>query len=546
MYFKHSFFALTLGLLSLSLSSAAQSVQASKWADSVYQKLNNRERIAQMIMVAAYSGTKKQNDSLIRHYIKNRQIGGVIFMQGGPIRQARLTNEWQSSAQVPLLIAMDAEWGLGMRLDSVKNFPKQMQLGATQNPAFAYQIGASIAQQCKLLGVHINFGPVVDVNNNPNNPVINLRSYGEKKEEVARFSEAYIKGLQDNGVMACAKHFPGHGDTDADSHKELPVITKSKEALENVELYPFARVIASGVQSIMVGHLQVPALEPNEKLPSTLSPAIVTDLLKKEMNFKGLVITDALNMQGVANYYQPGEVDLKAFLAGNDILLFSQDPEKAINKIELAIKENAALATTLSKSVHKILMAKFQYGLAHPKIIETTGLTNKLNSTTDKINAAIAHQAITDVKGKAKELLSTAKNIHVICIHKRLDSLLEKSISQNSKINYHPKLELNNAAKLIDTATQAVVIAINGYSPYPNNNFGLSNEEINFLSAIQKNKQVCLAFIGNPYAIRFAPKANALLVTYESNIYTESAFVDFVSQPFQNNSTLPITPIGFE
>jgi beta-glucosidase-like glycosyl hydrolase len=546
MYFKHSFFALTLGLLSLSLSSAAQSVQASKWADSVYQKLNNRERIAQMIMVAAYSGTKKQNDSLIRHYIKNRQIGGVIFMQGGPIRQARLTNEWQISAQVPLLIAMDAEWGLGMRLDSVKNFPKQMQLGATQNPAFAYQIGASIAQQCKLLGVHINFGPVVDVNNNPNNPVINLRSYGEQKEEVARFSEAYIKGLQDNGVMACAKHFPGHGDTDADSHKELPVITKSKEALETVELYPFARVIASGVQSIMVGHLQVPALEPNEKLPSTLSPAIVTDLLKKEMNFKGLVITDALNMQGVANYYQPGEVDLKAFLAGNDILLFSQDPEKAINKIELAINENAALATTLSKSVHKILMAKFQYGLAHPKLIDTTALTNKLNSTTDKINAAIAHQAITDVKGKAKELLSTAKNIHVICIHKRLDSLLEKSISQNSKINYHPKLELSNAAKLIDTATQTVVIAINGYSPYPNNNFGLSNEEINFLSAVQKNKQVCLAFIGNPYAIRFAPKANALLVTYESNIYTESAFVDFVSQPFQNNSTLPITPIGFE
>jgi len=546
MYFKHTFFALTLGLLSHNLTSAAQSIQASKWADSVYQKLNNRERIAQMIMVAAYSGTKKQNDSLIRHYIKNRQIGGVIFMQGGPIRQARLTNEWQSSAQVPLLIAMDAEWGLGMRLDSVKNFPKQMQLGATQNPAFAYQIGASIAQQCKLLGVHINFGPVVDVNNNPNNPVINLRSYGEQKEEVARFSEAYIKGLQDNGVMACAKHFPGHGDTDADSHKELPVITKSKEALETVELYPFARVIASGVQSIMVGHLQVPALEPNEKLPSTLSPAIVTDLLKKEMNFKGLVITDALNMQGVANYYQPGEVDLKAFLAGNDILLFSQDPEKAINKIELAIKENTALEKVLSNSVHKILMAKFQYGLAHPKIIDTTGLTNKLNSTTDKINAAIAHQAITDVKGKAKELLSTAKNIHVICIHKRLDSLLEKNINQNSKINYHPKLGLSNAAKLIDTATQAVVIAINGYRPYPNNNFGLSNEEINFLSGIQKNKQVCLAFIGNPYAIRFAPKANALLVTYESNIYTESAFVDFVSQPFQNNSILPITPIGFE
>jgi hypothetical protein len=251
-------------------------------------------------------------------------------------------------------------------------------------------------------------------------------------------------------------------------------------------------------------------------------------------------------MQGVANYYQPGEVDLKAFLAGNDILLFSQDPEKAINKIELAIKENAALSTTLSNSVHKILIAKFQYGLAHSKIIDTTALTNKLNSTTDKINTLIAHQAITDVKGKAKELLSTAKNIHIICIHKRLDSLLEKSISQNSKIIYHPKLELTNAAKLIDTATQTVVIAINGYSPYPNNNFGLSNEEINFLSDVQKNKQVCLAFIGNPYAIRFAPKANALLVSYESNIYTEAAFLDFLMQPFQNNSTLPITPIGFE
>lgn len=546
MHIKLTFIAFIAGLLLLTFPCAAQSIQASKWADSVYQKLSTRERIAQMIMVAAYSGTKKQNDSLIRHYIKNRQIGGVIFMQGGPIRQARLTNEWQRSAQVPLLIAMDAEWGLGMRLDSVKNFPKQMQLGATQNPAFAYQIGASIAQQCKLLGIHINFGPVVDVNNNPNNPVINLRSYGEHKEEVARFSEAYIKGLQDNGVMACAKHFPGHGDTDADSHKELPVITKSKESLEAVELYPFARVIASGVQSVMVGHLQVPALEPNEKLPATLSPAIVSDLLKKEMHFKGLVITDALNMQGVANYYQPGEVDLKAFQAGNDILLFSQDPEKAINKIEVAVKENAALATALSNSVHKILMAKFQYGLDHPKTIDTIALTSKLNSTTDKINAAIAHQAITDVKGKAKELLSNAKNIHVICVHKRLDSLLEKSINQNTRIKYYPKLDLAYAARLIDTATHPIVIAINAYSPYPSNNFGLSNDELNFLSSIQKNKNVCLAFIGNPYAIRFAPKASALLVTYESNIYTETAFIDFLMNPFQNNSTLPITPIGFE
>lgn len=546
MHNKLTFVALIAGLLLLTFPSVAQSDQASKWADSVYQQLSTRERIAQMIMVAAYSGTKKQNDSLIRYYIKNKQIGGVIFMQGGPVRQARLTNEWQSSAQVPLLIAMDAEWGLGMRLDSVKNFPKQMQLGATQNPAFAYQIGASIAQQCKLLGVHINFGPVVDVNNNPNNPVINLRSYGEHKEDVARFSEAYIKGLQDNGVMACAKHFPGHGDTDADSHKELPIITKSKASLEAVELYPFARVIASGVQSIMVGHLQVPALEPNEKLPATLSPAIVSDLLKKEMHFKGLVITDALNMQGVANYYQPGEVDLKAFQAGNDMLLFSQDPEKAISKIEIAVKESAALAEALSNSVRKILMVKYQYGLTQLKKIDTIGLVKKLNSTTDKINSAIAHQAITDVKGNAKELLKNGEHIHLIYLHKAIDSTLEKSVSQNSKIQYHPKIALAAAAQIIDTATNPIVIAINGYSPYPNNNFGLSNDELDFLLSIQKNKNVCLAFIGNPYAIRFAPKASALLVTYESNIYTETAFMDFLMNPTKNNSKLPITPIGFE
>ena len=303
----------------------ARLTPAQRWADSVYRQLNMDQRLGQLFMVAAYSGGEKMNRPLIEQLIREQQIGGLIFMQGTPTAQALQTNDYQKMSTVPLLIGMDAEWGLGMRLTGVRDFPRQLMLGAIRDSTLVYTMAAAIANQCKRLGVHIDFAPVLDVNNNPNNPVINFRSFGEDKERVARWGYQYMRGLQEYGIMACAKHFPGHGDTDVDSHKDLPIISKSKEQLDALELYPFKRLIEQGIGAVMVAHLQVPALDSNAQTPTTLSEPTITQLLKEDLGFNGLIFTDALNMQGVAKYFSPGEIDLKAFMAGNDVLLFSQD-----------------------------------------------------------------------------------------------------------------------------------------------------------------------------------------------------------------------------
>lgn len=303
------------------------------------KKLSPDERIGQLFMVAAYSNKDAKHIAEITNLIKQNKIGGLIFMQGGPVRQATLTNKYQKLSKVPLLIGMDAEWGLSMRLDSCVVFPRQMTMGAMQNDSLIYEMGNDMARQCKRLGVHISFSPDCDVNNNSKNPVIGSRSFGENKYKVAAKAIMYMKGLQDNGVLACGKHFPGHGDTESDSHKTLPVISKSKESMDTLELYPFKQLINAGIGSIMVAHLFVPSYDSTTNQATTLSKPVVTGLLKEQLAFKGLVITDALNMKGVSDFYGPSEVDLKALLAGNDVLLFSGNVPKAIALIKVAISK---------------------------------------------------------------------------------------------------------------------------------------------------------------------------------------------------------------
>ena len=274
--------------------------------------LSLEQRIAQLFMVAAYSNKGVSHQQEIEKLISKYHIGGLMFMQGGPIRQLYLTNKYQSLSKVPLMIAQDAEWGLSMRIDSTIRYPWQMTLGAIQDDSLIYQMGLDVAEQCRRLGVHINFAPVVDVNSNPKNPIINNRSFGENPCRVAQHSLAYMQGLQDGGVMACAKHFPGHGDTDSDSHKTLPTINHTIERLDTVDLIPFKTLFDRGLGSVMVAHLHIPIIDDTDYLASTLSPNVVKDLLKDTLAFKGLVFTDALNMKGVSQFYEPGEVDLKA------------------------------------------------------------------------------------------------------------------------------------------------------------------------------------------------------------------------------------------
>jgi beta-glucosidase-like glycosyl hydrolase len=304
------------------------------WVDSVMKNMSPDERIAQLFMVQAYSNKDVAHENYISNLISEYHIGGLIFMQGGPGRQVRLVNKYQSISKVPLLIAMDAEWSLSMRLDSTVLYPRQMMLGAIQDNQLIYEMGEEFARQLKRTGVHVNFAPVCDVNNNPSNPVINDRSFGEDKYNVALKSYYYMKGMQDNGVLATGKHFPGLGDTNVDSHKALPVINHNRDRLDSLELYPFRYLTEKGIGCFMVAHLYVPAIDKSDKTPTTLSPKAVKVLLKEEIGFKGLVFTDALNMGGVTNHYKPGEADVKALLAGNDILLFPNEIPLVMGEIK--------------------------------------------------------------------------------------------------------------------------------------------------------------------------------------------------------------------
>lgn len=308
------------------------------WVDSVFTNMSPSDRIAQLIMVAGYSNRKPAYEDSLLALVRTHKLGGVVMFQGGPVRQAQLTNRLQAVSPVPLLIAMDAEWGIAMRLDSTVRYPYQMTLGAIQgSDTLLYQMGRNLARQARRLGMHVNFAPTVDVNNNPNNPVINFRSFGEDKYAVTRKALAYMRGMQDNQLLTSLKHFPGHGDTGTDSHYDLPLIGKSRAQLDSLELYPFRQLINAGASGVMVAHLSIPALDTTRNRPSTLSPAIVTNLLKNELGFKGLVFSDAMNMKGVTKYYVSGQADELGIEAGMDVLEFTENVPAALAQIKLAI-----------------------------------------------------------------------------------------------------------------------------------------------------------------------------------------------------------------
>lgn len=521
------------------------------WVDSVYNTLTKEERIGQLFMVAAYSGTKNYNEEAITKLVAAHQIGGVIFMQGGPARQAALTNKYQRMAQVPLLVSMDAEWGLGMRLDSVKSFPRQMMLGATRDSSLLYKMGLAIGKQCKRLGVHINFAPDVDVNNNAANPVINSRSFGEYKHWVIRLARAYMRGMQQQGVIACAKHFPGHGDTNVDSHLDLPLISKTVEQLDTLELMPFKAMIAAGVRSIMVAHLEVPALDTTAHLPTTLSPNVVTKLLREKMGYNGLVITDALAMQGVVKYFPAGEADLRAFIAGNDILLFSQDVPTAIAKISAAIDSGKVSPTALEISVKKILTAKYAAGLHTWQDIATEHIVEDLNISVDSIRIATATTAITLVKDDNQILNKLNANMSIAYVGINADSstvlyqkLKEKYVTLQA--TWLPKRDKGIQDKCTNMLARmdrydAVIVSIHNLNFAPLNNYGLSDEAVAFLGEAAQKKNTMMVLHGNAYALQYFCAAPSVLVGYEDDSITERIMGDVLLRNLKPHGKLPVT-----
>lgn len=542
-------------LLSLHKLSNAQAGKQ-KWVDSTYNALPEKEKIGQLFMVAAYSGGEKYNQGQIQSLIDARMIGGVIFMQGTPEAQARLTNQYQNKSRVPLLIGMDAEWGLGMRLTGVKNFPRQMMVGATRSPAQMEQMAMAIAYQCKRMGVHVNFAPVVDINNNPANPVINFRSFGEDKEWVTTLAKAYTKGLQDNGIMACVKHFPGHGDVDVDSHLELPVISKTKAQLQSMELYPFQMLFNYGVKSVMIAHLSLPAIDSRKNVPSTLSKQVVTDLLQTQMGYKGLIFTDALNMQGVTKYFPEGDADLQAFLAGNDVLLFSQDVPKAIAKIQDALKTGKVSASRLEKSVKKILAAKYDAGLNNFEPIVSENATADLNAYTETIFDQVAKAAVTLVRDDNNILnqinLRPQANYAYIYVGNKELSTVNQGFPEMLRQDL-PKLFVQlfgkgQSAARIEGIMQslnnydAVIVGMHDLNLYPKDNYGLDQMQQALLKQLSRSKKTIFIDFGNAYAMKEVCGANSSIVTYEENNSTYKAAREVLLSRLVPKGILPVSP----
>lgn len=528
----------------------------SVWVDSILKTLTIDEKIAQLFMVPAYSNELASNTDEIIDLIENHGIGGLLFFQGTPIKQAQLTNLYQSKAKVPLLIAMDAEYGLNMRLDSTIGYPKQMALGAIQNDTLLYQMGADLAYQMKLLGIHVNLAPVVDINTNPNNPVIQSRSFGENKFLVANKALKVMKGLQDNNIIATAKHFPGHGDTDSDSHLSLPVINHPKKRLEEVEFYPFQRLIDKGIGGVMIAHLYVPSLDNKEKMASTLSPIVVNKVLKKELGFEGLIYTDALNMKGVSESNRKGDIDMEAFMAGNDILLFPDDVPKGIKKIKKALKENLITEREINKRVKKILLAKQWVGLNKYKPLETKNLRKKLN--TPKLNLLAQQLAEASIT-----VLNNNKNI--LPVRNLAQGISSISLGAKSKTEFQNHLELYGALNCFNlaegyTAEQEgeivkqikddslVIISIHNLKELAQLNWGIPNQYLDLIKYLNSKKKVIVTIFGSPYSLKLFTELTSLeglIVGYQDSEIMQRAAAQVIFGATDASGTLPVTASPF-
>lgn len=525
----------------------------SQWVDSVFSTMSLEEKIGQLFMVAAYPKQGSSHITEIENLIKNYHIGGIIYFQGGPVRLAQMNNHFQSISKIPIMSAIDGEWGLGMRLDSTIDFPHQVMLGAIEDESLIYEMGVEIARQCKRIGIDINFAPVVDIYNNPFNPVISVRSFGENKYDVTRKGFAYMIGMQDNNVLATAKHFPGHGDTDTDSHKDLPIINHTRERLDSVELYPFKQLIESGLGGMMIAHLYIPAIEPTENLASSLSSKFVNDILINELDFKGLIFTDALGMQGITDHFEPGVADLKAFIAGVDILLMSENVSKAFKLIKENIENGTISEEVLNERVKKILRAKQWMGLDNRKAIKIENIYKDLNSPqAELINRKLVEASLTLVKNNENliPIQDLDKNkIASVSIGDGSITVFQETLSLYSGVehfsidkdaSYSDFSNLQNKLSDFDI----IIIGIHKTSLYSTKYFGITSQSIDFVSKISKSKKVVLDIFGNPHSLkRFSDidDIQSIVMSYEGTDLSEELSAQLIFGGISAEGRLPVT-----
>lgn len=522
-----------------------------KWVDSVFARMSLKEKIAQVFMVRVYSDRDDiYRDSVLR-LIKKEHIGGLVFFSGGPKRQAGLTDYFQKNSKVPLLIAMDGEWGLGMRIDSVISYPFQMALGAIQDNRLIYKMGLMVANDFKRVGMQMNFAPDMDINNNPDNPVINYRSFGDDRANVTAKGLAYMKGMQDGGILTTAKHFPGHGDTNIDSHLNLPLLNFSIERLDSLEEYPFKMAIDSGISGIMIAHMNIPALDTTKNLPSTLSRPIVTGLLKQRLGFKGLVVSDAMNMKGVVKYFPDGEADLRAFTAGNDILELSENTNRAIEKIKKAIDHGQIDIEELDAKVKKILYAKYWAGLNVNKAIATEKLDDDLNSETAKAFVQnLADQFVTSLKKTNLLPVKADKKLLILNIGTKLPTKFTQYL-----LSYYPGCEVisvdnTSSEKEVDSVinrlgkTDQLITAIYDTRQRPKSSLDINKKLTELIGRAAAHERNVVAVFANPYTLNTFPGiqySGAILECYQMSESAQYAAFKVITGEIKPNGKLPVS-----
>ncbi len=545
---KKIFFLVPFLISSVVFSQYRSRLSADQWVDSVFNSLTPEQRIAQLMVIRAHSNLGVDHITKVTNDIQKYNVGALCFFQGGPIRQANLTNFYQSIAKTPLMITIDGEWGVGMRLDSVTKFPYQLTLGAMNNQRLVYEMGLAVGEQCKRLGIHVNYAPVVDINNNPNNPVIGYRSFGEDRDKVIKFGIAYMKGMQDAGIMACAKHFPGHGDVDVDSHLDLPVINKSRAELDSNELKPFRELINAGVGSIMVAHLSVPAIDTGEHRATSISKNTVTGILRNDIGFNGLTFTDALEMKGVAKYFPGGVISVEALIAGNDMLCLPEDVGNAIEAIKSAIDENKLTWDDINSKVKRVLKSKYQLGLNQLRPIDTNNLLRDLNSKTDAIGLKVAKETITVLKQGAGNVLLPLKKNSKIAYVAIGDSVLN-DFGKGLSTKYNTEAYLfswkdgdDKADEIFEKVVDkydAVVIAIHNFSNRPANNYGITNSSLSLWRRLNKENSITLVF-GNVLAASNYCIANALVACHQDDNITRQVAADVLKGKVSAIGKLPV------
>ncbi|MDI1255707.1 MAG: glycoside hydrolase family 3 N-terminal domain-containing protein [Flavobacterium sp.] len=517
-----------------------------KWVDSVYNQMTFDERLGQLFMISAYSNKDTVHFNAIDKLIKNYKVGSLIFFQGGPVRQARLTNRFQAISKIPLFIGIDAEWGLSMRLDSTYRFPWNMTLGAIKDKKLIEKVGEQMGKESKRVGVHFNFSPVLDINTNPRNPIIGFRSFGEDKNTVTDDAIAMMKGVQNQGVFSTGKHFPGHGDTETDSHYSLPVVNFSKERLEEVELYPYKKMFDEGLVSVMVAHLNVPSLEPRENYPSSISYNIVTNLLQKEMGFDGLVFTDALNMKAASNYRKPGEIDLEAFLAGNDMLLCAENVPVAVEKLCVAYQDSIISEERLSYSVKKILKYKYKAGLNHYKPVVIPNIPQDINpSYNDALQYQLYENAVTVLKNKDGILpIRSLENnkIAYVKLGDDTNSAFVSTLKKYTEVTEVSDVDIDSLNVKLKDYNTVIIGYHKSDKAWKKHDF--SETELLWLDKLAKNNNVILDIFTKPYSlipIASFDNIEGLVVSYQNADIAQQVSAELIFGAIDAKGKLPVS-----